>query len=346
MLRVASSGRFVLGGEGRAFEEEFATYCGASYAVGVSSGTSALHLAIRAAGIGPGDEVITTPFTFIATTAGILYAGATPVFVDVDSETLNIDASRVEAAITNRTRAILPVHIYGQPADMTSLIAIARRHNLIVIEDAAQAHGAKVDGTPVGSMGHLACFSFYPGKNLGAYGDGGAVTTSDGELAERLRLLRNWGASEKYRHEVYAYNERLDEIQAAVLRVKLRHLEAWTEQRIAHARLYSDLLRDAAVKLPVTAEGMRHVFHIYAIRTPERDRLQATLTSAGIESGIHYPQPVHLVPAYRDLGHKAGDFPNAERAAEEVLSLPMYPELPKADIERVAEAVVSAKALV
>jgi dTDP-4-amino-4,6-dideoxygalactose transaminase len=256
--------------------------------------------------------------------------------------TLGLDPAQVEAAITHRTRAILPVHIYGQPAAMLSILDIARRHNLIVIEDAAQAHGAKIDGKPVGSFGDLACFSFYPGKNLGAYGDAGAITTNDEALADRLRLLRNWGASQKYNHDLQGYNERLDEIQAAVLRVKLRYLDHWTDQRIAHAARYSRILEGSSIDPPATAEGMRHVFHIYAVRTDRREQAQAALTSAGIESGIHYPRPVHLVPAYRNLGYEVGDLPNAEKAATEVLSLPMYPELCDSDIEQVADALLSA----
>lgn len=336
---VLEAGRFILGPEVDAFEREFADYCGTAHAVGVSSGTSALHLALVAAGVGAGDEVITSAFTFVATVAGIEYTGARAVLVDVDESTLTLDPVRIEAAITERTKAIIAVHLYGQPGCMDRIIEIARAHSLVVIEDAAQAHGAEYQHRKAGSIGHVGCFSFYPGKNLGAAGDAGAVTTSDEGLAQRVRVLRDWGAEQKYLHLVKGFNFRLDEIQAAILRVKLRRLEAWTDLRRQHARTYESLLSQAAVRIPGITPGARHVYHIFAIRCYERDRIRSELHAAGIHAGIHYPIPVHLQPAYANLGYRRGDFPCSERAADEVLSLPVYPELTSGAIERVARAV-------
>ena len=338
---VLESGRFILGPEVQAFEREFGDYCGTRHAVGVNSGTSALHLALLAAGVGPGDEVIAPAFTFVATVAAIEYTGARAILVDVDPLTLTMDPARLEAAITPKTRALIPVHLYGQPADMDPILSIARAHGLVLVEDAAQAHGAEYRGRRVGSIGDMACFSFYPGKNLGAAGDGGALTTSNDEYAQAVRVLRDWGAPEKYLHVVKGFNFRLDEIQAAILRVKLRRLEAWTELRRRHARTYSTLLAGAAVARPVAARDVRHVYHIYAVRTHARDRVRSELHAAGVQAAIHYPIPVHLQPAYANLGYTRGDFPVAERAADEVLSLPMYPELTSRQIERVAGAVAS-----
>jgi len=338
---VLESGRFILGPEVQAFEREFGDYCGTRHAVGVNSGTSALHLALLAAGVGPGDEVIAPAFTFVATVAAIEYTGARAILVDVDPLTLTMDPARLEAAITTKTRALIPVHLYGQPADMDPILSIARAHGLVLVEDAAQAHGAEYRGRRVGSIGDMACFSFYPGKNLGAAGDGGALTTSNDEYAQAVRVLRDWGAPEKYLHVVKGFNFRLDEIQAAILRVKLRRLEAWTELRRRHARTYSTLLAGAAVARPVAARDVRHVYHIYAVRTHARDRVRSELHAAGVQAAIHYPIPVHLQPAYANLGYTRGDFPVAERAADEVLSLPMYPELTSRQIERVAGAVAS-----
>jgi dTDP-4-amino-4,6-dideoxygalactose transaminase len=338
-IRVLESGRYVLGPEVAAFEAEFAACCRTAHAVGVSSGTSALHLALLAAGVGPGDEVITVPFTFVATVAAIQYAGARPVLVDVERDTLNLDASRLEAAVTARTRAIVPVHLYGQPADMEPILRIARARGLAVIEDAAQAHGAEYLGRPAGGVGVMGCFSFYPGKNLGAAGEGGAVTTNDGELAARVRLLRDWGAERKYHHVVPGFNYRLDELQAAILRVKLGELESWTHARRRHAARYRELLTGAPVGLPAEAPDRRHVYHVFAVRHPERDRLAAALGQAGIATGIHYPVPVHLQPGYAALGYRRGDFPVAECAAREVLSLPMYPELRASQLEAVVDGV-------
>jgi dTDP-4-amino-4,6-dideoxygalactose transaminase len=326
VLGVLSSTQFVLGSAVAAFEEQFAGYCQTKSALGVNTGTSALHLALLAAGVGPGDEVITTPFTFVATVAAIDYTGARPVFVDIDPVSFTIDPNRIEAAITPRTKAILPVHLYGQPADMDPIMAIARKHGLLVIEDAAQAHGAEYKGRRVGSIGDLGCFSFYPGKNLGAYGEGGAVTTNHTEFAHKVKLLRDWGAERRYYHDLKGYNYRLEGIQGAVLGVKMRYIEQWTEARRSHAARYDRLLAGTEYGLSAAATDRRHVYHIYAIRHAERDRLQAYLHDCGIGTGIHYPIPVHLQKSFAELGHTAGDFPHAEQAANEVLSLPIYPE--------------------
>jgi len=330
--------QFTLGKEVAAFEEEFAAYSGSSIGCGVNSGTSALHLALLAAGVGPGDEVITVPFTFVATVSAIHYSGAKTVFVDVDPETFTMSPDAIERAITPRTKAIMPVHLYGQPADMDPILAIARKHGLVVIEDAAQAHGAEYKGRRVGSLGDLACFSFYPGKNLGAYGEAGMVVTSNPEFARTIRMLRDWGAEKKYHHVLKGYNYRMEGIQGAVLRVKLRHLENWTEARRAAAKRYDELLSGTTFDPPFVRDAVRHVFHVYAIRVQKRAELQAWLASHDIQSGIHYPIPVHLLPAFADLGYKAGDFPNAEMAAAEVLSLPMYPELTAENQQRVIAA--------
>ncbi|MEQ1637921.1 MAG: DegT/DnrJ/EryC1/StrS family aminotransferase [Methylococcales bacterium] len=336
---VLESCQFTLGSEVVAFEGEFAGYCQAQYGIGVNTGTSALHLALLAAGIGPGDEVITVPFTFVATVAAIYYTGAKPVFVDIDPNTFTIDVTAIEGAITDKTKAILPVHLYGQPADMDPILDIAKRHGLVVVEDAAQAHGAEYKGKRVGSLGDMGCFSFYPGKNLGAYGEGGMVVTNNAEYTRTIRMLRDWGAEQKYHHVLKGYNFRLEGIQGAVLRVKLRYLEAWTEARIAAATNYNELLSGSGVPTPKTMPYARHVFHIYAIRTQKRSEWMAALNAKGIQTGIHYPIPVHLLEAYADLGYSLGDFPHSEQAANEVLSLPMFPELTRAQCEEVSEAV-------
>jgi dTDP-4-amino-4,6-dideoxygalactose transaminase len=323
---VLESCQFTLGPEVARLEEEFAAYCQSPIGVGVNTGTSALHLALLAADIGPGDEVITVPFTFVATVSAICYTGARPVFVDIDPFTFTMDPAAVAAAITPRTRAIIPVHLYGQMADMDPLLEIARKHRLVVIEDACQAHGAEYKGRRAGSMGDIGCFSFYPGKNLGAYGEGGMVTTGNADYARKIRMLRDWGAEKKYEHVLKGYNFRLEGLQAAVLRVKLGHLEAWTEARRAAARRYDELLR-GVLPTPAAGPDRRHVYHIYAIRTKVRAALQNVLSQAGVQTGIHYPTPVHLLPAHADLGYRVGQFPNSERAANEVLSLPMFAEL-------------------
>ena len=339
IANVLESSAFILGKEVAAFEQAFAAYCGARHAMGVNSGTSALHLALLAAGVGPGDEVITTPFTFIATVAAVGYTGATPVFVDIDRCSYTIDVKQIEAAITPRTKAILPVHLYGQAADMDPILDIARHHNLVLIEDAAQAHGAEYKGRRTGGMGDLGCFSFYPGKNLGAYGEGGAVVTNNPEYAKTIRMLRDWGQSRKYYHDLRGFNYRLEGIQGAILRVKLQHLEAWTEARRANARIYSGQLAGSGIGTPCEMPYARHVYHVYAIRVPNRDRVFQHLNASGVQAGIHYPIPVHLQPAYRDARYKEGDFPVAESVAREVLSLPMFPELTPAQIDEVCASV-------
>jgi dTDP-4-amino-4,6-dideoxygalactose transaminase len=336
---VLESCQFSLGSEVVAFEQEFAKYCNAKHAVAVNTGTSALHLSLLAANIGPGDEVITVPFTFVATAAAVQYCGARSVLVDIDPRYYNMDPERVEAAITKRTKAILPVHLYGQPADMDALREIARRHNLLLIEDACQAHGAEYKSRRAGSLGDMACFSFYPGKNLGAYGEGGMVVTESDEYARTLRMLRDWGAEKKYQHVLKGYNYRMDGIQGAVLRVKMRHIESWTEARRSHAGLYDRLLSGCGVRTPAVMRDTRHVYHIYAVRTKRRQNWMESLQAQGIHTGIHYPFPVHLLPAYSDLGYKAGDFPHAEQAANEVLSLPMFAELTSSQVEQVSAAV-------
>ncbi len=342
--RVLESCQFVLGPEVEAFEQEFAAYCGASECIAMNSGTSALHLALLAAGIGPGDEVITVPFTFVASVSAVTYAGARPVLVDIDPRSFTMDPAAIEAAITPRTKAILPVHLYGQSADMDPIMEVARRHGLVVIEDAAQAHGAKYKGRPVGSIGDMACFSFYPGKNLGAYGEGGAVTTSNPEYARTMRMLRDWGQDRKYHHLLRGFNYRMEGFQGAILRVKLRHLEKWTEARRAVVKLYNDLLADSGVETPTEMPWGRHVYHVYTLRTDDRDGLQASLQAEGIQTGIHYPVPAHLQPAYSDLGYGRGAFPQSETASQQVLSLPLYPELSSQSVAEVAEAVKRAVA--
>lgn len=339
VLSVLDSGQFVLGQEVEAFENEFAAYCRVQHAVGVNSGTSALHLALLAAGISPGDEVVTVTFTFVATAAAVIYAGARPVFVDIAPQSFTMDVNQIERAITPRTKAILPVHLYGQPADMDPILEIARRHGLVVIEDAAQAHGAEYKGRRVGGIGDIGCFSFYPGKNLGAYGEGGAVTTNNDHYAKAVRTLRDWGQTRKYHHDFKGYNYRMEGMQGAVLRVKLRHLEGWTEARRAHAATYNELLANGTIKTPEAMSYGRHVYHVYAIRTPNRELLQQKFNARGIQTGIHYPIPVHLQEAHADLGYRVGAFPCSEQAAEEVLSLPMFPELSCAQQKEVADTV-------
>jgi dTDP-4-amino-4,6-dideoxygalactose transaminase len=337
---VLETCQFTLGEDVAAFEEEFAAYCRADFGVGVNSGTSALHLALLAANVGTGDEVITVPFTFVATAAAVCYTGARPVFVDIDARSFTMDVTKVEAAITEKTKAIVPVHLYGQPADMDPILEIARKRGVVVIEDACQAHGAEYKGRRVGSLGDVACFSFYPGKNLGAYGEGGMVVTNNSECARIVRMLRDWGAEKKYQHVLKGYNYRMEGMQGAVLRVKLRHLEAWTESRVQVARRYDRLFAGTGVEVPAAEAYARHVYHIYAIRLPRRGECQSFLQTLGISTGIHYPMPVHLLPAYADLGYKAGSFPNAEQAADEVLSLPMFPELNEQQSAEVARAVL------
>ena len=340
--RVLSDTGFILGRDLSLFEEEFAAYCGAENAVGVDSGTSALELALRAYGVGPGDQVITVANTFIATVLAISYTGATPVLVDIDPQTYTMDPDLFQAAITTQTRAVIPVHLYGQPADMDAILEIARSHRLVVIEDACQAHGARYKGRRVGSLGDAAAFSFYPAKNLGAYGDGGMVVSDDQQVASFVRMARNYGQSEKYHHLFIGFNRRLDTLQAAVLRVKLMHLDAWNAARRRHSQRYGELLADGPVALPTEADYAESVYHLYVVRVRDRDRLQRSLRERGISTGIHYPVPVHLQPAYRDLGYERGRFPVAEEYAGQILSLPMYPELTAKAIEYVAQTIKAA----
>ena len=325
--RVLQSGQFILGPEVEALEKEVATVCGCKYGIGVASGTDALRLTLAALEIGPGDEVITTPFTFIATASCILHCGAKPVFVDIDPRTFNIDPDKIEKAITKKTKAIIPVHLYGQPAEMDKIMAIARTYNLYVIEDAAQAIGAKYKGKPVGQFGIAGCLSFFPTKNLGAYGDGGMVVTNDADLAERIDILRKHGSKKKYHAELLGFNSRLDEIQAAILRVKLRYLDKWTEARRQIACRYNEGLKNLPIITPFESQGVYHIYHQYTIRSKERDKLISFLKESGITTLVYYPVPIHLQKLFSFLGYREGDFIEAENASDEVLSLPMYPEL-------------------
>jgi len=341
MARVIGSTSFIMGKEVRDFEAAFAGYMQVKHAVGVSSGTDAIFLALYALGVGAGDEVITTPHTFIASAEPIAHLGARPVFVDIDPATYNLNPALLEAAITERTKAILPVHLYGQPADMQPILDIASKHNIPVIEDAAQAHGAEYHGRRVGNWGVMACFSFYPGKNLGAYGDAGAVLTNDDTLAKRLAMLRNHGRTGKYEHEFIGYGDRLDALQAAILAAKLPHLEEWNEARRRHAAYYRQALAGIpGLTLPSELPDVRHVYHLYVIRVAgDRDALIEHLKGAGIECGIHYPIPLHLQTAMAYLGYRQGDFPETEKAAASVVSLPMYPELDAGQLNTIVEAI-------
>jgi dTDP-4-amino-4,6-dideoxygalactose transaminase len=345
VARVLASGHFVLGPEVTAFEGRFADYCRTAHCRAVNSGTSALHLALLAAGVGPGDEVITVSMTFVATTAAILYSGARPVFVDVDPVTWTMDPGLIEAAITPRTKAILPVHLHGLMADMDPIMEIARRHGLVVIEDAAQAHGAEYRGRRAGSIGDLGCFSFYPGKNLGAFGEGGAIVTDRPEFARRVSLLRDWGQEAKYDHVIPGYNYRMDEIQSAILNVKLDYIERWTEARQSLAERYNALLSDLPFARPQPPRYARHVYHVYAVRLQRRDDALTLMRDSGIGAGIHYPVPVHLQRAYSELGYHAGDLPVTEMLANDFLSLPIYPELLPVQAAEVVSTLRSAAAL-
>jgi dTDP-4-amino-4,6-dideoxygalactose transaminase len=339
IARVLDNCTFCLGPEVTQFEKEFAEFCEAKHCVGFNNGTSALHVAMRLLDLGPGDEVITTPYTFIATSWAILYTGARPVFVDIEEKTFNLDPNLVERAITSRTRAILPVHLYGHPADLDPLLAISRKRNLPLIEDAAQAHGARYRGRSVGTFGKAACFSFYPGKNLGACGEGGALVTNDDAFAERARSLRDHGSTQRYYHDEIGYNYRMEGIQAAVLRVKLKHLPDWTRQRRDVAEKYNGLLANTALQLPQEAANAKSACHLYVVRHPERDSLKQHVENHKIGCGLHYPVPLHLQKAFAHLGHKPGDFPVAEKAARECLSLPIYPEMTDERLHAVAAAI-------
>jgi len=329
---------FILGPAVAEFEEAFAKYLNAGHCVTLNSGTAALHLALLALGIGPGDEVITVANSFIATAEAISFAGATPRFVDADPVAYNLDPTKLEGAITAKTRAIIPVHLFGQPADMDAILAVARKRNIKVIEDACQAHGALYRGARVGTLGDVACFSFYPGKNLGAAGDGGAVVTNDATVAEQVRLLRDHGSRRKYEHDIIGHNFRLDAVQAAILNVKLPYLDGWNAARRKHAQFYSSrLLKIPAVVVPTISRHCESVFHLYVVQVPNREQVQQALRDAGVQTGIHYPRPIHLQQAYKDLGHRPGDFPVSEALSERILSLPMYAELTEQQQQRVVE---------
>ena len=333
---VCEKGAFILGEEVERFESSFADYCEAKYCVALNSGTSALHLALIAAGIGAGDEVITTSNTFIATAEAIHYTGATPVFVDIHPSTANIDPVQIEKAITAKTRAIVPVHLYGRPADLDSISEIAKQHGLTLIEDACQAHGARYRGKRVGSFGNSAAFSFYPGKNLGAYGEGGALTTNDDEVAKLARALRSHGETSRYVHAYVGYNYRMDGFQGAVLNVKMRYLDDWTAKRRENASVYRRLLANANVELPEDAPDSDCVYHLFVVYVNQRDKVRAELAERGVQTAVHYPKPVHLQEAFQHLGHSAGSLPHTERACERVLSMPVFPEMTKEQVEYAA----------
>jgi dTDP-4-amino-4,6-dideoxygalactose transaminase len=337
--QVIESGQFILGPNVKALEEEIANYCGTRYAVGVASGTDALHLSLIALGIGDGDEVITTPFTFFATAEAISQTGATPAFVDIDPVTYNIDPARIEGKITSKTRAILPVHLYGQPADMEAILDVARKNNLLVVEDCAQAIGAEFQNKKAGSFGDAGCLSFFPSKNLGAYGDGGMVVTNSEELAEKVRMLRTHGSKKKYYHSLLGFNSRLDEVQAAILGVKLKHLNKWIDARRRHARTYDQLLSSLPIETPHVVEGRTHVYHQYTIESEKRKLIQETLGEAEIASAVYYPLPLHLQEVYKRLGYTPGSSPESEKASGQVLSLPMFPELTNAQIVEIASVI-------
>lgn len=339
IARTLDNCSFCLGPDVAQFEKDFAKFCGAEHCAGFNSGTSALHVAMRLLDIQPGDEVITTPFTFVATSWAISYVNAKPVYVDIDDTTFNMNPALVERAITPRTKAILPVHLYGQPFDVDAIREICRKHKLPLVEDAAQAHGAKYKGKTIGTFGEMACFSFYPGKNLGACGEGGALVTNNATYAARAKSLREHGATVRYYHDEVGYNYRMEGIQGATLGVKLKHLQKWTSERQRVAKRYAELLAETPLQLPRAADWAESVWHVYVVRHPRRDDLKKHLEANGIGCALHYPVPLHLQKCYAALGHKNGDFPVAEKAARECLSLPIYPELTEAQIKRVVEVI-------
>jgi dTDP-4-amino-4,6-dideoxygalactose transaminase len=341
IARVMESGRYILGQEVTAFEQEFATYIGVRFGIGVGSGTEALHIALQACGAKPGDEVITVSHTAVATVAAIQLCGARPILVDIDPRTFVIDANQIERAITSRTKVIVPVHLYGNVADMQIIRSIADRHGLRIVEDCAQSHGATYGGQKSGAWGNIAAFSFYPTKNLGAFGDAGMIVTNDPELGDRVRLLREYGWRQRYISEIPGLNSRLDELQAAILRVKLKHLDQWNEERRKKARIYTERLAPLGIVCPSEGLGVKHVYHLYVIRTRERDALQVFLKEKGIETIIHYPIPIHLQKAYEDLGYRKGDLPLTEQCSLEILSLPFFPEIRESEMEEVAEGIRS-----
>ena len=334
--RVCNKAAFILGEEVERFERTFADYCAVKHCIGMNSGTSALHVALLAAGIGSGDEVITTANTFFATAEAICYTGATPVFVDIDPATANIDPEKIEAALTKKTRAIIPVHLYGRPANLAGIMRIAESHGLLLIEDACQAHGATYEGKPVGGFGHSAAFSFYPGKNLGAYGEAGALTTNDDEVAALVRALRSHGEATRYLHKYIGYNYRMDGFQAAVLNVKLKHLEEWTAKRRAFSSLYRSLLADAQLDLPQDSPDAECVYHLFVAYLDDRDQVRRGLEERGVQTAVHYPVPVHLQEAMAHLGYKEGSLPHTERACQRVLSMPLFPEMTEEQVRYAA----------
>ncbi len=339
--RVLNKSNYILGDEVEKFEQEFADYCETKYCVGVASGTDALILCLKALDIGTGDEIITVPNTFIATAFAISAVGAKPVFVDCDKETYNINIDKIEEKITSKTKAIIPVHLYGQPADMDPILKLAKKYNLFIIEDACQAHGARYKGKRVGGFGDINAFSFYPGKNLGAYGDGGAITTDNENLAKKIRMLRNYGQEVKYHHLIKGTNSRLDAIQAAVLRIKLKYLDEWNQKRREHAQKYNELLSNINVniELPKQLENVESVYHLYVIRVKKRNELLKYLVDKEIFAGVHYPVSIHLQPAYKNLNYKKGDFPITEKYCKEIISLPMFPDLKEEEIEYICKEI-------
>lgn len=342
VIGVLESGQYVLGPNVKKLEDEIAAYCGVRFGIGVANGTDALMLCLAAHGVGPGDEVITSPYTFFASAEAVSQVGATPVFVDIDPRTYNLDVSQVEAKINRNTKAIIPVHIFGQMAKMDAVMELAYKHGLFVIEDACQAIGAEYKGQKAGSVGHAACFSFFPTKNLGGYGDGGMVVTNDPELADKIKLLRVHGSKPKYYHSVIGYNSRLDEIQAAVLRVKFKYIDKWNEERAIKAEKYNKLFKGCKVSVPFAIEDVKHVYHLYVISVPNRDEVAATLSSAEIASGIYYPVPLHRQKVYSYLGYGEGSLPVAENASKKTIAIPLYPDLTEEQQEIIADTVLSA----
>jgi dTDP-4-amino-4,6-dideoxygalactose transaminase len=339
IARTIDNCSFCLGPDVTQFEKDFAKFCGAEHCVAFNSGTSALHVAMLLLNVGHGDEVVTTPFTFVATSWAISYVGAKPVFVDIDDATFNLDPARVEKAITKKTKAVMPVHLYGQPFDIDPILQICKKHKLPLVEDAAQAHGAKYKGKTIGTFGEISCFSFYPGKNLGACGEGGALVTNNSEFAQRARSLREHGSTVRYYHDEVGFNYRMEGIQGAVLGVKLKHLEKWTHERRRVAKRYTELLADTPLQLPREAGFAESAWHLYVVRHPRRDDLKKHLEAHGVGCALHYPLPLHLQKCYASLGHRAGDFPNAEKAGSQCLSLPIFPELTEAQIQRVVAVI-------
>ncbi|MDO8885567.1 DegT/DnrJ/EryC1/StrS family aminotransferase [Candidatus Oleimmundimicrobium sp.] len=339
VMEVMGSCRFILGSKVQELEEKVAVFCGAKYGVGVANGTDALILSLEAMGIGPGDEVITTPFTFFATAECISRVGAKPVFVDIEPNTFNLNIELIEEKINENTKAIIPVHIFGQPVDMDAIMTLAKKHNLKVVEDACQAIGAEFKGKRIGGLGDTGCFSFFPSKNLGCAGDGGMVVTNDKDLAERIRLLRQHGSPKKYHHTILGHNSRLDALQAAILLVKLKYLDSWNDKRGENAYIYNELLKDIDVVTPFEADNVKHIYHLYIIRTKKRDELEKALKEAGIGTGVYYPVPLHLQEVYADLGYKWGDLPESDKASKETIAIPLYAELKKEQIESVVKVI-------